>query len=287
MSKLKISNRFAVTPNDLLNDERISYKAKGLYGLMQSKPDGWEFSLQRLCSEVDKIDSVRKGINELINFGWLTRERSHDDKGHAKYDYELQAFPILENPNFDNPTFENPTFDNPTTYKERVLQKKNIIKKEIKKEDCMFSENPANIPHEDSLGVFKQKLKLTSEQFEAIKAQIIACTGRKIRVINDKAKRAINARIKEGYLFEDIISAIKTASETDYHKNTKFRYLTMEFFGRADILDKYSDSTEKSEKEAEYEIVRGNKGQIISINGILKANWTSKEWNINKYINQK
>ena len=32
MSKIRIPNKFGQTPNDLLNDSRISLKAKGLYG---------------------------------------------------------------------------------------------------------------------------------------------------------------------------------------------------------------------------------------------------------------
>lgn len=289
MSKLKISNRFAVTPNELLNDKRISYKAKGLYGLMQSKPDGWEFSLERLTTSTDKIDSVRKGVNELIEFGWLTRTRTYNEKGYAKYDYELNAFPNLENPTFENPTYENPTFENPTTYKERVLQKKNNTKKEIKNIECTFSENPANAPRDLFGSEFSNKTKrncFADVDFESIKQTLISCTGKKIRVVNEKAKRQFNARAKEGYLLEDILSAIQTASKNDYHISTEFRYLTMEFFSRADIIDKYSTPSQKTEKETQHNIVRGKKGNVISINGILRENWSTSEWNIHKSLSE-
>lgn len=69
MSKLTIKSRFAVTPNELLKNPEISYKAKGLYAQIQSKPDGWDFSAERLALEGSEgRDSIRSGLRELEKF---------------------------------------------------------------------------------------------------------------------------------------------------------------------------------------------------------------------------
>ncbi len=36
-------------PNDVALDDRLSYRALGLLTYMLSRPDGWEFSRDRLC----------------------------------------------------------------------------------------------------------------------------------------------------------------------------------------------------------------------------------------------
>ena len=78
-------------------------------------------------------------------------------------------------------------------------------------------------------------------------------TGKeKFRVINKSIQAKYKARLKDGYTNQDIANAIKNASLDSYHKETNFKYLTPEFFSRADKIDKYgfkSDSSKKVTKE--------------------------------------
>lgn len=67
-------------------------------------------------------------------------------------------------------------------------------------------------------------------------------TGKKSRVINETVKRSYRARIREGYTKMDIINSIQNAVKNEYHRNTNFQHLTLEFFSRSKILDKYSQS---------------------------------------------
>jgi uncharacterized phage protein (TIGR02220 family) len=68
---------------------------------------------------------------------------------------------------------------------------------------------------------------------------------RSFRTINTKNRNAYMARMKQGYKKTDIQTAIKNCSTNNYHIETNFRYCTPEFFSRADVLDKYSNVTEK------------------------------------------
>ena len=65
-------------------------------------------------------------------------------------------------------------------------------------------------------------------------------TGKTTRVVNDKTKQQIKARLREGYTKEDIVNAIFNCSSDTYHKETNHKYLTLEFITRADKLEKYS-----------------------------------------------
>lgn len=65
-------------------------------------------------------------------------------------------------------------------------------------------------------------------------------TGKdKFRIINDSVKRKYKARLKDGYTNLDIANAIENAVIDNYHKETNFKYLTPEFFSRADKIDKH------------------------------------------------
>jgi uncharacterized phage protein (TIGR02220 family) len=71
-------------------------------------------------------------------------------------------------------------------------------------------------------------------------------TGKKAITINDKVKRSIKARLKEGYTKDHILDAIFNCYNDPYHKETNHKYLTLEFISRPDKLDKYSTLKEKS-----------------------------------------
>lgn len=132
MSKIFIKNRFGVVPNDLLNDKNISFKAKGIYAYIQSKPDGWNFSVERISWDSNEGEaSVRSGILELEKAGYLFRKKYKNELGYNQYDYYLFDKPTCENPTLENPTLENPTLENRGTNKQRIKEKKNLIKKDF------------------------------------------------------------------------------------------------------------------------------------------------------------
>jgi len=65
-------------------------------------------------------------------------------------------------------------------------------------------------------------------------------TGKKVRVVNDKCKRQVRARLSEGYSKGDIIEAIKKCSNDKYHIETGLKYLTLEFITRADKMEMFT-----------------------------------------------
>jgi uncharacterized phage protein (TIGR02220 family) len=96
----------------------------------------------------------------------------------------------------------------------------------------------------------KEKEKGKEEiDFQALLEFVNRTFGRNFKLINEKIKRSYNARLKEGYIKEQIIHAIKNAAETKYHKDTNYQYCTPEFFSRPEIIDKYSSLTIVTESD--------------------------------------
>lgn len=126
MAKIRIINRYGVAPNHLLNDSRITFKAKWLYTYIQSKPDDWSFSSKRIIKETkDWLDAVQSWLRELEEFWYLKRIKEKDDKWQWEWVYILHESPIQENPVQKSPVQENPVQGKPVHNKE-IDTKKDI-----------------------------------------------------------------------------------------------------------------------------------------------------------------
>lgn len=98
-------NNFTVVDNYALRDENLSLKARGLLVTMLSMPDNWQFSESGLCSifTKDGQSSIRNGLKELEECGYLTRKRTRDDFGRLSHvEWIIYDKPHLENPSVVN-----------------------------------------------------------------------------------------------------------------------------------------------------------------------------------------
>lgn len=86
---------FTQVANEVLNDTNLSFKAKGLYAYLYSKPEGWDFESGRIAKEAhDGRDGVRSGLKELENAGYLRRYKTPV----GRMVYLLVANPMTEKP---------------------------------------------------------------------------------------------------------------------------------------------------------------------------------------------
>jgi len=126
MGKLTVKNRFATIPNEILNSKELSFKAKGIYGYIQSKPDDWNFSVKRISTQTGEgVTSVTSGIEELENLGYLRRQKYQDSNGYWGIEYLLYSEKNSENPESENPTQDFPIQDNPM--KENIPNNSNTV----------------------------------------------------------------------------------------------------------------------------------------------------------------
>jgi len=139
MNKIKHKNPFTAVPNAVLNDSRLTFKAKGIYSYLFSKPDGWVFYNQAILNETaEGITSFQSGIKELVKYGWLKKQQLIAKNGQfGGNEYELmtelptQGNILTVTPKKSKAPLENPVSDNPVT--ENILTYKEINNKEINK----------------------------------------------------------------------------------------------------------------------------------------------------------
>lgn len=121
-------NKYTTIHNDVLGDERLSFKARGLLVYILSKPDHWQVRESQLAnaSDVDGVTAVRSGLNELKECGYIVNERKHDEDGQfywesTVYDYPQVGLPSTENPPMENLTLVNTDIVNTDLAKTEVV----------------------------------------------------------------------------------------------------------------------------------------------------------------------
>ena len=124
-----ITKNYVKIPHDLVNDRTISWKAKGLFCHMASRPDNYSFTVRSLASQFpDGKSAIFAALDELKQRGWITVTKRANGKGKYKLetslepesDTQYEAMPESDNrleadqPQSDNRTKEGePESDNP------------------------------------------------------------------------------------------------------------------------------------------------------------------------------
>lgn len=95
-------DHFTQIANALFRDSRISFKAKGLFGLISTHRDGWRVSVGDLAhSGREGRDAVSAGLRELERFGYLARERMRRADGTlGEVVYSITDVPNAETDGF-------------------------------------------------------------------------------------------------------------------------------------------------------------------------------------------
>lgn len=141
---------FAVVYRDVAQDRRLSLKARGLFLLLQSLPETWQYTISGLATLAGTgKDQIRSGLAELLKVGYLVKEQAHDEGGKfAGNIFVLQEeAPLSENPTTVNeqtvplsgkpipekPMTEKPSTENPTLIKEESKRKRNKTPKAPKR----------------------------------------------------------------------------------------------------------------------------------------------------------
>ena len=142
-----LKGHYVKIPNELLNDPNISFKAKGLYCHMASKPDTFNFTSRSLASQFPEGKAaILSAMDELKDRGWMNYIQHPSVTG--KYTLNTTLKPALT-PQLDNQTEQEPKPDNRDP-ENRMLRKsgrinkkdfnnkKDVYKGEDEKEDVLL-----------------------------------------------------------------------------------------------------------------------------------------------------
>ena len=147
---------FTVIANSVFKDRRLSAKAKGILVEMLSLPENWDYTLKGLTTLFsDGIDSIRQGIKELEENGYIVRERKRDARGRlGGMEYVIYETPekavenIVENsaPEQSSPENVEPTEDFPA--QDESAEDKAMLYKELKKSRTKESSTHVSNPYQ-------------------------------------------------------------------------------------------------------------------------------------------
>lgn len=88
----KETGNFVTVHKNFIHDNKISWKAKGILLYLLSRPDDWQVYETELVKHTsDGLSSLKSGIKELEEIGYIRRTRKRDDKGRLK-EYEYSVF---------------------------------------------------------------------------------------------------------------------------------------------------------------------------------------------------
>jgi hypothetical protein len=125
-------NGYSVINNHCLRNKNISEKAKGVFAIIMSLPDNWDFSINGLISICHGGETaIRSAIKELIEHGYCERRvvKDSDTKRILGWEYTFSEKPLC-----DSPQVEEPKLDIQDLGNQVQLSKEELIPKKEKKE---------------------------------------------------------------------------------------------------------------------------------------------------------
>jgi hypothetical protein len=129
MTIIRISKRetpYVLMDKTFLEDNRLSFKAKGILAYLLSKPDNWVIMLKDLAAKGQEGRcACASAIHELESAGYVERKKTKSEKGHFEgwetivYEQPKSGYPTSDNlspksgfPKSDNLTLINNEFNN-------------------------------------------------------------------------------------------------------------------------------------------------------------------------------
>ncbi|GBG95212.1 hypothetical protein LFYK43_16710 [Ligilactobacillus salitolerans] len=114
---------FTTIDNKVIRDDKLSWKARGIFAYLWSQADDWNFYETEIAKHsADGRDSLRSGLKELETVGYLKRKRVRNGKGQVTdSEWILTDKPMLNEPMLKNPTQVNTTLRN-TNLKNNQLE---------------------------------------------------------------------------------------------------------------------------------------------------------------------
>lgn len=206
------------------NPEKISPNHSALYffaiehcnRLGWRKKFGFPTEMAKDAIGIKSYNTYMKTLNDLVDWGFIEMiERS-------KNQYSSN---IIALSNFDKAL-------------EKALDKAIVKATEKQSESTSESIDSINKP-------ITINNNTPTVNWDGLLNQFNEITGKKCKVVDDKAKRQFLARLKDGYTKTDIVNAIINCYNSEFHTNNCHKNLTLEFISRPDKFAMYFDFKEK------------------------------------------
>ena len=158
MINKKRVNPFVQIDKNMLGDNNISWKAKGILSYLLSKPDGWITYLVDIEKQsTDGRDSVSAGIKELEKTGYIKRKRIREKGKFKGWEYHVYEYPqqkVAENGfseigNSENGETENGKTENgKTEYGKPATSNNDLSNNDLSNNDFNNNNDNAHVENE-------------------------------------------------------------------------------------------------------------------------------------------
>lgn len=218
--KKKYQKGFTTLDNAVINDESLSWKAKGLFVYLWSRPDNWSYRVSEVAKHSkDGLGSTSSGVNELEKAGYLKRQQKNEHGVFGDTVWTLSDEPIFKKPTTKNPITDNPITEKPCTDYPST-------------ENCKLLNT--DIPNTDKQNTDLTKIHSPADpdKYAAERKKIVGYLNERLgtsyRPNAKKAKTHIDARLKEDYEFDDFKQVIDNKISDWLHDPHMSQYLRPE-----------------------------------------------------------
>jgi hypothetical protein len=128
----KKQQNFVILDKTCLNDQTLSWGAKGLHAYLISLPDDWKVQVSDLQKRArNGRDAVRGLLSELEQAGYIQKATCRDDVSgrFGGVEYLVLEIPEPEKPSLVNPETGNPLPENPTLININKISNKELNNK--------------------------------------------------------------------------------------------------------------------------------------------------------------
>jgi len=200
MPLIKLTEKYAVIPNHILTNPQLSFREKGLWVYLNSKPEGWDFSAKRISWDTkESEETINSYLNTLKDHGYLERKKQTS----GRMDYILM----------DNPTSENTNPEKTQVGKTSGLSNTDLLSN---------TETEVN----------KEKDIKETEEFLLICEKIINYLNKKLnssfRPTSKATQSKIRARLSEKYTLDDFYKCIDNMIVQWIDDEKMYKYLVPE-----------------------------------------------------------
>jgi hypothetical protein len=264
--KPKKFDNFNIVPSYIFRDKGISIGATGLYSYLFSHTADQEITIEFICGHFKEgKDAIRVKIKELIDLGYLERQKVTDKGKFKGYNYILKANRKRKNRCRKKPMSENPPQSNINIYNNN--NKSNITQTEkIQKA----------FPHFVDLFDLRYQPK-SDTQIKNWKQ----CLDRCVRI--------------DGYTLDEVYLAVKNVRNNDFWKNNFLTLLKLRNHDKNGIMfiHRFIEINRKNNKPKCYYKIKGIKEYKLYNDpdgtqrlGAITKNNKLNEFNLSQILNR-
>lgn len=188
----RVESNFTTLPNELIRDNRLSWKAMGLLVYLLAHPANFRLNLVYLARQRPSgRDATRSALRELEAAGYVRIERSHDSRGRFSTttwmvsqtpDFRPDP-PCSEKPHTVNPARENPKLESPAS------DKPTLISTEVEQELIRERTTTTRLPFE----LLKRPGGLADKDWASIETALAGVTVEVAQELLSELRQAIKA----------------------------------------------------------------------------------------------